>query len=301
MDLKHLHTFRTVADTHGFTKAAEILSYAQSSVTAQIQALEEEVGSKLFDRLGKKVQLTTAGERLLPYAIKLLELHDRALAEMSAGGSLPSGTLNIGAPESLAAFRLPDIIKEYTELYPDVKIILRPAGCKELKKLALSGDMDLVFVLEPEADDPHLQSETLIHEPMALIAPPAHPLTLLPQVDTLDLKDVSFIHTESDCSYRLLLEQHLNSHAIYSSSDLEFWSIETIKHCVMSGLGISLLPAIAVKDELSSGRLIRLPWDDSPCQVATQMLYHPGKWLSPALGEFIRLSREHAARWRQNG
>lgn len=155
----------------------------------------------------------------------------------------------------MAAFRLPSIIKEYTE--------------------------------------------TLTHEPMSLIASPSHPLTGHTQVQTRDLKDASFIHTESDCSYRLLLEQHLNSHQIYSSSDLEFWSIETIKNCVMSGRGISML-SVTVKEELDSGKLVHLPWGDTPCRVATQMLSHPGKWISPALQEFIRITQKYAAPWRKN-
>lgn len=78
MELRQLHTFKTVAEAKGFTRAASVLSYAQSSVTAQIQALEEELGVKLFDRLGKKVMLTAAGERLLPYAAQLWN-HSRCL------------------------------------------------------------------------------------------------------------------------------------------------------------------------------------------------------------------------------
>ncbi|GAB6991274.1 LysR family transcriptional regulator [Paenibacillus pini] len=298
MDLKHLHTFKVVADTRGFTKAAEQLSYAQSSVTTQIQALEEELHTRLFDRLGKQTVLTEAGQKLLPYAIKLLELHDTAVTDLTSSLTIPSGTLTIGAPESLAAFRLPAIIHAFTQRYPQVKLILRPGACRMFRNLISMGDLDLAFVLEPELDETQLHCETLALEQMALIAPPSHPLAALERVDTLDLKDVSLLHTEPGCSYRALLEHHLASQRIYKSSDLEFWSIETIKNCVIAGLGISLLPLVSVRSEIESGKLIRLPWDDSPCRVATQMVYHPDKWMSPALQAFINLTRSEAASWR---
>lgn len=96
MELRHLHTFKTVAEVRGFTRAAELLGYAQSSITAQIQFLEEEVGAPLFNRLGKKITLTEAGKRLLPYACEILKLHDSALETTKESG-IPSGTIVIGA------------------------------------------------------------------------------------------------------------------------------------------------------------------------------------------------------------
>ncbi|CAM2928419.1 LysR family transcriptional regulator [Paenibacillus sediminis] len=298
MDLKHLHTFKVVAETKGFTKAAETLSYAQSSVTAQIQALEEELQTKLFDRLGKKIILTASGEKLLPYAVKLLEMHDAALNDITSANETPTGTLTIGAPESLAAFRLPAIIKQYTEKYPQVKLALRPGACWELRNLTRSGELDLAFTLETELSDPDLHIETLVIEEMALVAPPTHPLAAFDQLQTEDLRDVTFLHTEPGCSYRSLFEKHLNSRGIFTNTDLEFWSIEAIKNCVMSGLGVSFLPQIAVQNEIESRKLVALPWSDPSCSVATQMVYHPKKWMSPALKEFIEITREHAALWR---
>jgi DNA-binding transcriptional LysR family regulator len=298
MELRHLHTFKTVAETKGFTKAAEMLSYAQSSVTAQIQALEEELGTKLFDRLGKKIVLTTAGEKLLSYASQILELHDNAVQELTAG-SVPAGTLTIGAPESLAAFRLPAIIREYTSLYPQVKIILRPGVCWELRSLARSGELDIVFLLEPEVQEHDLHIETLVIEKMAIVAPPDHPLALRSVIEAEDLKEETLLHTEPGCSYRTLFEKHLNSCGVFPGTDLEFWSIEAIKNCVMSGLGLSFLPLITVEKEIAEGKLKALRWNDEPCRVATQMAYHKKKWLSPALQEFLRLVKQHARFWNE--
>ncbi|PTX59573.1 regulatory helix-turn-helix LysR family protein [Melghirimyces profundicolus] len=112
MELRHLKTFRTVAKRGGFTRAGEELGYAQSTITSHIHALEEELGSPLFDRLGKRTVLTEAGQRLLPYAEEMDRL-SREAAETVVTEETPSGPLRIGAPESLLVYRLPTILYEY--------------------------------------------------------------------------------------------------------------------------------------------------------------------------------------------
>ncbi|MDQ7093680.1 LysR family transcriptional regulator [Desulfosporosinus sp. PR] len=303
MELRHLFTFITVVEVGGFTRAANKLGYAQSSITAQIQALETELERPLFDRLGKKTVLTAAGQRLLPYAQEITKMHNLAIDAIRSETAL-SGTLTIGAPESLAAFRLPDIIREYKKRYPDVKIVLKPGVCWELHDLIRTGELDLAFLLQPETEVRDLHLETLVQEKMALIAPPDHPLVSYKHVEPENLKDETILHTEPGCTYRALFEQHLNSHGIFSNPDLEFWSVEAIKNCVMSGLGLSFLglsflPLITVQKEVREGKLTLLAWDDRPQRLATQIAYHKKKWLSPALGEFLLLVEQHAAGWRQ--
>jgi DNA-binding transcriptional LysR family regulator len=298
MELRQLNTFMVVAEVCGFTRAAEILGYAQSSVTAQIQALEEELGTPLFDRLGKKIVMTEAGQRLLPYAREMMKLHQTAIEEVHAY-THPTGVLTIGAPESLAAYRLPQVIREYRKLFPQVKIVLKPGLCWELPNQIRNGQIDVAFLLEPESPSPDLHKETLVIENMTLIGPPDHPLTRRARVEPNDLKEETILHTEQGCSYRDLFEQHLKQNGVHPVTSLEFWNIEAIKNCVMCGLGISFLPLITVADELRDGKIAALAWDDSTYEIATQMIYHKGKWMSPALREFIALVRRHAETWRQ--
>jgi DNA-binding transcriptional LysR family regulator len=106
MELRQLATFRMVAETLSFSRTAQALNYVQSSVTAQMQGLEEELGVRLCDRLGKRVALTDAGTRLLPYAEKLLSLSEEARCAV-VGGDIPMGTLTITAPESICTYCLP--------------------------------------------------------------------------------------------------------------------------------------------------------------------------------------------------
>jgi DNA-binding transcriptional LysR family regulator len=298
MELRQLNTFMVVAEVCGFTRAAEILGYAQSSVTAQIQALEEELGTPLFNRLGKKITLTEAGQRLLPYAREMMKLHRSAIEEVHAY-THPSGILSIGAPESLAAYRLPQVIREYRKLFPEVKIVLKPGLCWELPNQIRNGQIDVAFLLEPESHLPDLYQERLVVEKMTLVGPPDHPLAQRDRIEPQDLKEETILHTEQGCSYRAIFEQHLKQHGVHPATSLEFWNIEAIKNCVMCGLGISFLPEITVATELHDGKLAALAWDDSPYEIVTQMIYHKGKWISPALREFIALVRQHAEHWRR--
>ncbi|MEK5417101.1 LysR family transcriptional regulator [Paenibacillus sp. FSL L8-0708] len=297
MESRHLFTFLVVVETGSFTRAAQKLDYAQSSITAQIQALESEIGQPLFDRISKKIILTDAGRRLLPFAQEISRMHTLAEDALRSDSEL-TGSLRIGAPESLAAFRLPGIIKEFRAKYPKVQILLKPGACWELSDFVRSGELDLAFLLQPETEDKDLNIETLVHEPMTLIAAPDHPLLNLAEVEPLHLKGVTILHTETGCSYRTLFERHLNSYGVFPDPTLEFWSIEAIKQCVMADLGIAFLPLITVKNELSEGKLARLNWNDESQRVTTQIAYHHKKWKSPVLTEFLLAIQKHAEQWR---
>lgn len=297
MELRNLKTFVVVVETGSFTRAANKLGYAQSSVTAQIQALESELELPLFDRLGKTISLTEVGQRLLPYAQEITRIHALAKDALRSENAF-AGTLVIGAPESLAAFRLPMIIREFRDKLPEVKLILKPGVCWEFPDRIRSGDLDLAFLLQPEIKERDLYSKTLVQEKMALIAPPNHRLVHQSAVEPEDLKDETILHTETGCTYRVLFEQQLNSHGIFPDPNLEFWSIEAIKNYVMSGLGLSFLPLITVSKEVQEGKLKVLAWDDRTQRLTTQIVHHRKKWLSPALREFLSLVELHAAQWR---
>ncbi|WP_150271621.1 LysR family transcriptional regulator [Paenibacillus tepidiphilus] len=298
MESRHLFTFLTVVEAGSFTRAAQRLDYAQSSITAQIQALESELGQPLFDRIGKRILLTDAGRRLLPYAQEIARMHSLAQQALHPDAEL-AGSLRIGAPESLAAFRLPGIIQEFRGRYPAVQITLKPGVCWELADMVRSGELDLAFLLQPETEYKDLRTDTLVQEAMALVAPLDHPFGLLPEIEPRHLLNETILHTEAGCTYRTLFEQQLHQHGVFPDPKLEFWSIEAIKQCVMSGLGISLLPLITVKKELEEGKLIRLNWNDEQQRVATQSVVHHKKWISPGLEQFLQLVRKHAARWRE--
>ena len=294
MELRQLRTFRAVATAASFTQAAVILNYAQSSVTAQIQALEQEMGVPLFDRLGRRVRLTEAGMRLLQYAGRILDLVDEAQASVSGSAPL-EGVISIGAPETICTYRLPAVLRAFRDAYPQVRLSFRPMLDADLFHAVRSGAVDIGFLLQEPVKAEGLVVEGLILEPLLVLAGADHPLAREPAVGPADLSGQTLLLTENGCGYRHLFEQAVAQAGVYSVIKLEFNSVEAIKQCVAAGLGIAFLPRVAVSQELAQGRLCALPWGKS-FQVTTQLIYNKEKWLSPALNGFLALSRSMLCR-----
>ncbi|MBC7271152.1 MAG: LysR family transcriptional regulator, partial [Streptomyces sp.] len=207
MELRLLVTFEKVATVLSFTRAATELKYAQSSVTSQIRALESSLGTELFDRLGSRIRLTEAGERLLPYARQILELADEARTAVTSAGE-PEGTLTVGTMESLTNHRLPPLLELFHHRYPKVRLSFRTTIGDETRQALHQGTYDLGFLMEAETEHPGLETEVLGPEPLALIAAPDHPLTSRP-LTAVDLLPVSLLATEPGCAYRDLFEREL--------------------------------------------------------------------------------------------
>ncbi|TCP53432.1 DNA-binding transcriptional LysR family regulator [Tumebacillus sp. BK434] len=290
MDLKQLVTFRTAATELSFTRTAEALNYAQSSVTVQIQALEEEFGLPMFERRGKKVTLTEPGERLLLYAEKILSLAEEAKAVVSQGQE-PSGTLRIGTLESLCAYRLPPVLRCLHQQFPKVELVFRPGFHADLQSV-LAQELDAAVVLELPIESPHLVSEVLQAEQILILAAPDHPLAQQDLVRPADFEQESLLLTETDCRYRQLFEQALGKAGVHPLRKTEFSSVEAIKQCAIGGLGIAVLPEMSVAADIEQGRLQPLEFDGPEIVLYTQLVRHKDKWLSPALQAFWQLARE---------
>src|SRR5579859_875958 len=292
MELRQLATFRAVAETLNFTRAAAALGYVQSSVTAQIQALEEELGTPLFDRLGKRVLLTDAGRRLLAYADRMINLAEEARAVVGESTD-PMGTLVISAPETLCTYRLPALLREFRSRYPRVRLLLRPAPFAEVRRLVAEGTLDVAFALEePGPSSASLHVEPLLTEEIVIVAPPEHPFAARQRVVTADLEGEPLLLTEIGCTYRNLFERVLAAGGVRPAATMEFSSIEAIKQFVMAGMGIAVLPEVTVAADIAAERLVALRWAGDELRIVTQIIWHKDKWLSQALVAFLETARE---------
>jgi DNA-binding transcriptional LysR family regulator len=291
MELRHLTTFRTVAQLLSFRRAAESLGYVQANVTAHIQALEEEIGVQLFDRLGRHVVLTDAGKQLLEYADKLLALAQEAQMVLSDHDAV-RGTLTIGAPETLCIYRLPALLYLFQSRFPQIQLLFRPLPCQELRRSVSEGSIDCAFVMEQLVQGRGLMVESLVAEPIVLLAAPFHALVHASRIEPTDLELETLLLTEVGCSYRAVFEHQLATAGIVPKTTLEFSSIEAIKQCVMLGMGVAVLPAVSVVTELAQERLVVLPWQTSDFQMLTQIIWSKGKWLSPSMQAFLTVTRE---------
>lgn len=292
MEMRQLVTFRTVASTLNFSRAAAALNYVPSNVTMQMQALEEELGVRLVDRLGKQLVLTDAGKQFLQYVEKTLNTIEEARTVIAGNEGPLSGTVTISANEVQCAYRLPAVFRRFRELHPGVRIIFRPLPNDDLKSSLYDGKTDVVFLLDEQVHSKGLTVETLVPEPFGLFVAPHHPLLALKELEPTHFDEQLFLLTAKGCTYRTVFDRALMQAGVDSSTNLEFSSAEAIKQCAIAGIGIAFLPEIAVAAELNRGELVPLPWELPDIKIVTQMLWHKEKWISPAINAFLSLVRE---------
>lgn len=236
MELRHLRTFRVVARTLNFTRAAGELHYAQSSVTEQIQALEAELGAKLFER-GRRLRLTAAGERLVGYADQVLDLVEEAKAAVDDERGEPDGELVIGALETLCTHWVPPVLGAYRTRWPRVRLSVREGGRGELYQGLRGSEMDVCFTFGPAPDD--LASEKLGEAPLVVLVQPGHALAGKGEARAEDLKGVGFLATPKGCGFREMLDR-LDGPVV----ETEVGSLAALGRCVAAGMGCGLVPAM---------------------------------------------------------
>jgi DNA-binding transcriptional LysR family regulator len=291
MELRQLQTFREVAKTLSFTRTAATLNYAQSSVSAQIQALEEELGVTLFDRLGRRITLTAAGQRLLPYADKMLALADEALIAVPDDQE-PTGSLAIAAPETLCAYRLPPVVEAFRHCHPKVDIIFRPSPTGEdWDTLLADGLADAALLMTEPYQSERLLVEPLYPEPILVLVNSRHRLSHGQLLAPQEFQGETLLLTEAGCPYRLILERLLRRANVTPANILEFHSVEAIKQCALTGMGIAVLPWVVVQHEVAAERLVPLTVDGLTFNLITQLAWHKDKWISPALAAFLAMTR----------
>ncbi|MGG1618828.1 LysR family transcriptional regulator [Paenibacillus sp. NRS-1782] len=291
MELRQLKTFYTLASTLNFTRAAEVQNYVPSTVTMQMKALEEELGVKLVDRLGKNVTLTDAGRTFLRYADNILSVVEEAQHAVKQSGEL-TGTVVISADETLCTYRLPAVLRQFRLCYPAIRLMFRPLANSNLKQSLREGDADIIFMLDEDKGETGFCGEKMLDEPFYLLVSPDHPLAAHPALAIEDFHGETFLLTEKGCSYRTFFDRSLSQKGTGGITELEFYSAEAIKQCAKIGMGIAILPEMAVIGEVNRGELVPLPWDLTATSFATQMMWHEEKWISPAIEAFLSLTRE---------
>jgi DNA-binding transcriptional LysR family regulator len=293
MELRQLKTFVAVAQLLSFNRAAQALNYAQSTISTQIRLLEEEFGKPLFDRLGKSIVLTQAGEVLLRYAGKLLAMEKETLTQV-AGWEEAHGSITLRAPQSLSIYALPPVLKQFNDQYP--KVGLEISSCtRTLQQELRSGIIDLAFLLADSVQEHDLIAEVLGIEKLYLVAGPDHALAALSSLHLKDLSGQAVLLPTQDCSYKMLFEQMLAEEKVMPGSTLSFNSVEAIKQCVSRGVGVTLVPEMSITRELAAGELVILPWVEKELETAILMIRHKDKWISPALQMFMGLVKESFA------
>jgi DNA-binding transcriptional LysR family regulator len=285
MDAADLRVFEAVARLGGMSRAAAELNTVQSNVTARVRLLEEELGTPLFHRHSRGVALTAAGQRLLPYAVRIRQLLGEAGRAARDDGT-PKGRLTVGSLETTAALRLSPVLSAYAAAWPEVDLVLTTGTSRELIEAVLERDLEGAFVCGP-VNHPELAEEAVFREELALVASPSA-ATL---DDCLRKAELKIVVLRAGCSYRQRLEDILARRGVVGVRRLEFGTLDAILACVAAGLGVTLLPRIVVEEARRSGRVAvhGLPADEA--SVETMFVRRRDALVSSALAAFLQCAR----------
>ncbi len=292
MDIRHFKTFKSIIEEGNFSNAAMKLGYTQSTVTSQIQQLEQELSIKLFEKIGRNMVLTSLGKELIPYANELLDAVKK-IESIGKYGDKIAGELKIAVPESLMSYKLQKVLGLFKEKAPNVKLSIITLNCFAIRNILLMGEVDIGLMYDVGTQNDNLTTIQLADFNLALVCSP------LFQQDKLDLCkpnqeiNTSLIINEVESIYRKILENYFHNNNIKLNNTIELWSIEAIKKCVASNLGISFLPRFTVEEELENGKLKELKVGCSDSKITAICAYHKNKWISPAMSLFMELVREN--------
>lgn len=285
MELLYLHTFCEVARWGSFTRAAEELGYAQPTVTAQMQKLEQSYGAPLFERYGRGLRLTKAGEALLPYARELTRLYGESKEVVS---NQTCGPIRIGTIDTLAAYFLPRYLQDFRKKFPDIELLLHTASEVELVRQIKDGYLDIGLIFDRQNTDVELVTHAVRQDELVVIMPHEHRLATSVSITTTDLSGEALVLTEESCTYRGMLLEALNEAGIPQRIACQFSNPEAIKQCVWCGMGIALLPSMAVERERKDRSLAIVPFHSDKPPFFVQLIYHKKKWLSSPMESLIQ-------------
>lgn len=291
MELRNIKTFLCVAEQCSFSKAAVMLGYSQSTVTTQIQQLEQEFGTLLFERIHKTVRLTAAGTEFVGFAQKMLLTADEAKNAMKR---LPeeNGELRIAMAESLCSTFFPNILERYHKEYPNVDLSITTGGTDDIFYMLRHNEADMVYTLDRRIYSLDLVTALEKEENVYFVASPSY--SAAGKAVTLEeLTKYDFILTEKNMSYRKHLDELMASKSLQIRPFLELGSVEMIRTLVERGIGISFLPYYAVKDSIKNGTLVKIDVSENQIEVWRQLIYHKNKWVSPAMRAMIKLIKEY--------
>lgn len=241
VDTRLLRTLLALARTGSFTATAAELHLVQSTVTSQVKALERHLGARLFDRLPSGARLTEAGRQAVEHAREVLSAEQR-LRDAVRGSTAVEGDVRIAAPESVCAYRLPQRIADVAMRWPGISVHLSPAGTRQALAGVRNGTLDLALVLEDAVVAPGLKVTAIGAEPIELVSAPGVVL------------DERYFLLEEGCSYSDRFVRELSA----TPSITRFGSIEAVRSCVVAGLGWTVLPRVAVAEQLDAGTLQRV-------------------------------------------
>lgn len=296
MDTQNLKAFVAVAECRSFSLAADRLHITQPAISKRIHMLEQQVDSQLFDRIGRHISLTEAGRTLLPHAESILREMQAARQAIADLAGEVKGQLKLITSHHIGLHRLPRILREYTERYPQVELDIRFMDSAEAYAAVLKGDCDLGIITEVDQQDEALCSHTLWQDTMRFVAAPQHPLSKLATVSLADISPYQALLPERRFYTTKLVEELFDKAGLSLKINLATNYLETIKALISAGYAWSVLPQSMLQDNSLSILNVLLPESGAPVALTRNLdcIYHQQRLMSNAGKAFFELLCKHA-------
>ncbi|MBE9143517.1 LysR family transcriptional regulator [Planktothrix mougeotii] len=289
--LDQLRILKAIAAEGSFKRAADSLYVSQPAVSLQVQNLERQLNVPLFDRGGRRAQLTEAGHLLLSYGEKVLSLCQETCRAIDDLQNLRGGTLIIGASQTTGTYLLPRMIGLFREKYPDVSVQLHVHSTRRTAWSVVNGQIDLAIVggeIAPELAQA-LEIVPYAEDELALIVPTSHEFAQQETILKEDLYQLKFITLDSQSTIRKVIDQVLTRCGIDTTQlklEMELSSIEAIKNAVQSGLGVAFVSISAIEKELQMGVIQSVKIDQVIVKRTLSVIYNPNRYRSKAAEAF---------------
>lgn len=292
MDTKNLVTFMTILETESFQKAATQLNFAPSTVTSQIRQLEDEFSIQLFEKVGRKMELTQAGKDILPYVEKILQSVEQIVNYHKDASEL-TGTLRLVAPDSIFIYIMQPVIKAILHDAPHIQLIINSCPSDDINEAIVNGSADIGI----DCDKGNFP-DSVLHPASGpfqacLIGSPFLNPRELDFVTPHQRKPVGMIFNEPNANYQKRIEKYLGEKDIVLRSSMKLQSIEAVKRSVMNNLGIAYVPKFSVEEELRSGALLQLNTELDELFYPAVCVYHRNKWISPQMKVAFEVLTRH--------
>ena len=292
LTIRQLQVFEATARLLSFRKAADELHLSQPAVSMQIKQLEENVGLPLFERLGKKIYMTEAGQEIYHYSRSIGRLLAEADEAIDGLKGAHQGRLTISVA-STANYFVPTLLGTFHERFPGVTVSLDVTNRETLLEQLYENEVDLVVMGQPPKDM-DLEAGTFMENPLVIIAPPDHPLAKQKNIPFTRLEDEVFLTRERGSGTRGAIERFFAQHGVQLNTGMEIASNEAIKQSVQAGLGLGLLSRDTLDMELALNKLVILDVEDFPIVRYWYVMHRKGKRLSTAAQAFKQFLLEEA-------
>jgi DNA-binding transcriptional LysR family regulator len=288
LDLQKLRIFVAVARSGSFTRAADELALRQPTVSQQVQSLERSLQTPLFERTGRRAVLTEAGETLLPFAERLLALAAEAETTTRAAAGLAARTLRLGVGNTLATYVLPDLLARLRWEHPDIVVQVQVGNTDQLIAAVLDLHVELALVGEP-LSHPHLAIWPFLRDELVVIVPPDDPWAARSSVDLPDFVGRTLLLREAGSALQASVAALLRDTGVDVPRTMTLGNLEAIKRSVEAGLGVSIVPELAVRREVRDDTLRAIPLAGTQSQRMFNYVHRADRALGPAATIFVAL------------